>query len=113
MAQDLVFTSQHDLSSVDLAFALAAEHWPEEDPDDTWQQVSEIKLEAGRGGVIRNLSVYQPRNRDQSIQTWDSPSSAFYFLGNRWLQSLQPAHKGSQTCGVDELFFAIPKQGGT
>lgn len=38
-SQDLVFTSQNDLSSVDLAFALAAEHWPEEDPDDAWQGV--------------------------------------------------------------------------
>jgi hypothetical protein len=36
--EDLVFTSREDPGSVDLAVALAAEHWPETDPDDAWRR---------------------------------------------------------------------------
>ena len=39
--EDLVFTSREDPGSVDLAVALAAEHWPETDPDDAWEGEAE------------------------------------------------------------------------
>ena len=66
-SQDLVFTSQNDLSSVDLAFALAAEHWPEEDPDDAWQQ----------GAVSRST----PLIGTSPSRHVTNPSSVFYFFG--------------------------------
>jgi len=39
---DLVFTSQGDLSSVQLAFALVAERWPEQDPDKVSRRIPTI-----------------------------------------------------------------------
>jgi len=33
-SMDLVFTTQDDISSAELAFALTAAHWPQEEPDD-------------------------------------------------------------------------------
>eukprot|EP00930_Biecheleria_cincta_P053895 TRINITY_DN396_c0_g1_i6.p1 TRINITY_DN396_c0_g1~~TRINITY_DN396_c0_g1_i6.p1 ORF type:complete len:132 (-),score=16.93 TRINITY_DN396_c0_g1_i6:144-539(-) len=35
---DLVFTTQQDTSSAELAFALAAAQWPQDDPDDAMRQ---------------------------------------------------------------------------
>lgn len=92
-SQDLVFTSQNDLSSVDLAFALAAEHWPEEDPDDAWQQ-AEVALKV--------LSRSTPLIGTSPSRHVTNPSSVFYFFGGIvGYGGCSPAYKGSWTCGVD------------
>lgn len=67
---DLVFTSQNDLSSVDLAFALAAEHWPEEDPDDASRKfptISRQQLRPTRTVVRRNTVVNLHPQRPANI----------------------------------------------
>ena len=50
--EDLVFTSREDPGSVDLAVALAAEHWPETDPDDAWRR--NVTRFTGRNGDRRS-----------------------------------------------------------
>jgi len=64
---------------VDLAFALAAEHWPEEDPDDAWQQ-AEVALK-----VLSRSTPYLGRVHPD-IQPVHPVFSTF--LGYRWLRRL-------------------------
>mmetsp|Transcript_74242 Transcript_74242/g.91168 ORF Transcript_74242/g.91168 Transcript_74242/m.91168 type:complete len:330 (+) Transcript_74242:60-1049(+) len=62
---DLIFTSREDPSSVDMAVALAAERWPETDPDDASRKfptISRQQLRPTRTVVRRNTVVnLQPR----------------------------------------------------
>lgn len=69
---DLVFTSREDPGSVDLAVALAAEHWPETDPDDASRKfptISRQQLRPTRTVVRRNTVVnLQPRRPENILE---------------------------------------------
>eukprot|EP00930_Biecheleria_cincta_P053892 TRINITY_DN396_c0_g1_i3.p1 TRINITY_DN396_c0_g1~~TRINITY_DN396_c0_g1_i3.p1 ORF type:complete len:298 (-),score=43.55 TRINITY_DN396_c0_g1_i3:31-924(-) len=63
---DLVFTTQQDTSSAELAFALAAAQWPQDDPDDAMRHLLSRKcamrhaptpLAALRGGRRKALTT--------------------------------------------------------
>lgn len=67
---DLVFTSREDPGSVDLAVALAAEHWPETDPDDASRKfptISRQQLRPTRTVVRRNTVVNSQPRRPANI----------------------------------------------
>lgn len=67
---DLVFTSREDPGSVDLAVALAAEHWPETGPDDASRKfptISRQQLRPTRTVVRRNTVVNSQPRRPANI----------------------------------------------